>query len=207
MYIFNADPLRIRDEAGQLRLSGARWSEPREWISEPVEGVLPWMVMGVPFALFLASFDPAEKMQLYAIAGGLAVGSLVIAIFGFLVCNLNRELYFHANGTIVMPKGQPGWFKGTVVQEGRVSEVSAIQVEPQEEGIEKKTDRPAKFNVCIYFDDGSMACIAENLQKRDAHKVTVLLVKALAAISEARGRLPTQDDMQEADWQESAFID
>lgn len=188
MFAFYVTPWWIKDDKKQLTGAGVQWAEPDLIFSEPIENIHPWLRVAVPVALFLASFKPAEEMQLYAIAGGLFAAWVLLPYVGHFICNLNRDLYFHCNGKIEMPSGQPGWFKGTIVK-GRTHDVMGIEMHLAED---QQKDKPKKFDVYLYFTDGRIVLISRNLRSEEAHELTVKLNTALRDVRAAMSRQPRQ---------------
>lgn len=185
MFWFRSDAVTRGDEEGIVAV-GAAWVEPRGEMYDLVSGALRLLPIPFGIILFLESFKPKEAEQMLMVAGGVAALWFCLLISYPWVTRAKRQLLFHIDGTIRMPRGRLHSFLGNK-KAWNLAKLSSIQVQASEQQEDAYKER--KFEVWLYFNDGSSACLTRQLLRLEAHRVSVMLSNAKDEIREMRGQL------------------
>lgn len=199
---FHAEPWHELDTAGNLVGTTVVWFREREQVSEAYEYLVLAMLSGFFTLLYCVLSDTPQMSELVFLAMLVPV-LLGIGYLGYRLCTARRELTFHDNGSLAVPRHWlTNWLWGPrVLADHR--EVAVIQIQEQEYPDGKPQTPPPnmrrRYEVWFYFANGYSMCIINGLFRGDAHHVAVLLEQALAEIRTAASNYALGDNTQWAD--------
>lgn len=199
MFLFYAESERYTDEDGNLTDVLVEWSEDCEESSDFLRQAQLLIVAAAFGAIFLASFEPPKQPELFMIAGGLAVLEVAILLFGHRFCTVHRKLWFHDNGAIAIPRGWLGRLLLGPKAIGDHRELTSIETQ-EAETLQPDPHKRKRYEVWLYYRDGSVDCIAGSLYQWQAHKVSVQLTLAHADLKTAMARLPQANRPADPNW-------
>lgn len=177
MFRFYADRSTDIDEDQNVLAHVVRWSQDEEESSEELAKAMMFIAVAFFGALFIASFEGPQVDQIIMAAGGLLALEVLLLVFGHHLCTVHYQLAFETNGAIWEPCGWLlGWIFGPRVL-GDHRMIEAIQIQ-EAETPKPQPNEPKRYEVWIYFDEGSTLCVASSLYKWQAHKVSVLMTKS-----------------------------
>lgn len=186
MFPFYAEPWQELDEAGHLVGTTVVWFREREFCSEVYEILMMAIPIGFVALVYLSSLGTADATRFGIGAVGLLILGLGLFYTGRRLCSARRELTFHDNGAIAVPRNRlTGRLWGARVL-GDHREIAVIQIQEEEfpDG-DRQTPPPnrrRRYEVWFYFTNGYSIRVIDNLVRADAHHVAVLLEQSLADI-------------------------
>jgi hypothetical protein len=187
MFWFYADTEDVTDEADNLVGVIVRWSQEDEEASQAVRSALRLTTAALLVVAMLMSTDPREIEELKMAAGGLAAFGVLILLGGYFFCTDHHRICFAAEGCVTMPRGLiMNWLRGPYYL-GRQQEISSIQIQAAERSHEDR-HKQQRYEVWIYYEDGTSFSVAESLFKPQAHRVVVSLERALSMVRDARAQ-------------------
>ena len=189
MFRFNAERLWDIDENKNILSALVQWTEDCEDLSELLDNGLMVIAVGCLGALGLALSDAPNGEILMFAAMGLFVLGVSLFVFGHHLCTAHCELTFERDGRITMPRGWMGSLVFGPYVLGAHSDISSVQSQ-ETEVLYPEPNKPKRYEVWLYFHDGSNFSVAGSLYKPQAYKVAVLLRQALADIRQADARFP-----------------
>lgn len=189
MFIFRASSIREVDPEGELTASGVRWTQNREWLSEPLMNIEYVLLLGICGAVFVGGVNqPNSKLPLQA-AGLMLAAGLVLWLAGRWLCTAKCGLIFYSDGSIAMPYGRPGYLWSTDIQ-GDHRDIFSIEI--HNGAAPSGPKRETCFVVCLYFTNGDVIPVAEAMTQWEAHKVAAMLTEARTALRSAQASLPNR---------------
>lgn len=184
---FYAERFWDLDEAQNILSSLVKWTQEIEEATDLLSGALTWITVGCLGSMFLASFGGPDAEKLGMAAAGLFGLGVALVLFGGRFCTEHRELTFHLDGTIAMPRSLLGNMLFGPYVLGDHQQISSIQAQ-ETEVLKPEPHKPKRYEVWLYFDNGASFPIAESLFKPQAHQVAVLVEQALADIRKAESQ-------------------
>lgn len=119
------------------------------------------------------------ESALFWLAAAAAITLWLINRFGLR----KSALLFHADGRIEMPYGRPyrrfqKWIDG--------DHVHIVSIETQQSDVPANMREGGPFDVCMYAENGDTIYVAVGVQRREAHKIAVLLTNALTRLRDSK---------------------
>jgi hypothetical protein len=177
MFRFYARRAKDTDEDQNVLAHRVRWGQDCEESSDELAKAMMFIAVACVGALFCALFGAPQGAEFMMAAGGLFALDLLLLLFGHHLCTEHCQLVFETNGAIWEPRGRLlGWIFGPRVL-GDHRMIEAIQIQ-EAETLKPQPNEPKRYEVWIYFDEGSSLRVASSLYKQQAHQVAVLMTKS-----------------------------
>lgn len=198
MIRFYANRFQLVDDDNNHAGALVQWSQECEESSAELSQLLMVTTLGFLGGLFLLQFNEGAAANFIAMAcAGFLVLGLVVVLFGHHSCTDHRELSFHANGAITIPRnGVLSYVLGPHV----LGDHHAIDQIQSQETVTLKRDpnKVQRYEVWLYFAEGANFPIASSLLRQQAHHLTVVLEKALAEVRSNEAQEAMQGGWAEA---------
>lgn len=188
MFRYYAERFTDVDVNGNVLTALVKWSQENEAASEEIGTFLQGLAIAFLATIAIAQAQTPPSDMLMLIACGLFVLGVLLFVFDAHLCTEHCMLTFDSDGLIRTPRrGLGGWLWGPWVY-GDHRSISSIQIEQAEIAPvpgKPALQKPIRYAVWIYFEDGGSHCVADGLNKHQAYQVAVLMDQARLEMRDA----------------------